>query len=105
VGALVTLDLPVDAPALTLPWIITIGPLRDEDDWEAVVCGPYERDHALALASAVVADEDLMAVVEPVQPHLTADRIRDLRRRPARHVRRVRRVRRVQSRRRGGGRC
>lgn len=72
-----TLDLPADAPALTLPWIITIGPLRDEDVWEAVVCGPYERAHALALASAVVADEDLMAVVEPVQPHLTADRIRD----------------------------
>jgi len=72
----VTLDLPADAPALTLPWIITIGPLRDEDDWEAVVCGPYERAHALALASAVVADEDLMAVVEPVQPHLTADQIR-----------------------------
>ena len=71
-----TLDLPADAPALTLPWIITIGPLRDEDDWEAVVCGPYERAHALALASAVVADEDLMAVVEPVQPHLTADQIR-----------------------------
>jgi len=72
----VTLDLPADAPALTLPWIITIGPLRDEDGWEAVVCGPYERAHALALASAVVADEDLMAVVEPVQPHLTADQIR-----------------------------
>ena len=71
-----TLDLPADAPALTLPWIITIGPLRDEDGWEAVVCGPYERGHAMALASAVVADEDLMAVVGPLQPHLTADQIR-----------------------------
>jgi hypothetical protein len=76
VGALVTLDLPADAPALTLPWIITIGPLSDDDEWEAVVCGPYERAHALALAEAVVADEDLMAVVEPLQPHLTADQIR-----------------------------
>jgi hypothetical protein len=72
----VTLDLPADAPALTLPWIITIGPLSDDDEWEAVVCGPYERAHALALAEAVVADEDLMAVVEPLQPYLTADQIR-----------------------------
>lgn len=75
VGALVTLDLPADAPALTLPWIITFGPMNDEEEWEPVVCGPYERAHALALAEAVVADEDLMAVVEPLQPHVTVDQI------------------------------
>jgi hypothetical protein len=75
VGALVTLDLPADAPALTLPWIITFGPLNDEEEWEPVVCGPYERAHALALAEAVVADEDLMAVVEPLQPHVTVAQI------------------------------
>ena len=75
VGALVTLDLPADAPALTLPWIITFGPMNDEEEWEPVVCGPYERSHALALAEAVVADEDLMAVVEPLQPHVTAEQI------------------------------
>jgi hypothetical protein len=75
VGALVTLDLPADAPALTLPWIITFGPLDDEEEWEPVVCGPYERAHALALAEAVVADEDLMAVVEPLQPHVTVAQI------------------------------
>src|SRR6185437_13834200 len=75
VGALVTLDLPADAPALTLPWIITFGPMDDEEEWEPVVCGPYERAHALALAEAVVADEDLMAVVEPLQPHVTAEQI------------------------------
>ncbi|UWP83638.1 hypothetical protein [Dactylosporangium fulvum] len=74
-GALVTLDLPADAPALTLPWIITFGPLDDEEEWEPVVCGPYERAHALALAEAVVADEDLMAVVEPLQPHVTVAQI------------------------------
>ena len=68
VGTLVTLDLPDDSPALTLPWIITFGPLDDEEMWEPVVCGPYERAHALALAEAVVADEELMAVVEPLQP-------------------------------------
>ena len=76
VGALVTLDLPADSPALTLPWIITFGPLSDDDEWEPVVCGPYERPHALAMAEAVVADADLMAVVEPLQPHISIDRIR-----------------------------
>jgi hypothetical protein len=76
VGALVTLDLPADAPALTMPWIITFGPLDDNEEWEPVVCGPYERAHALALAETVVADEELMAVVEPLQPHVTVDQIR-----------------------------
>jgi hypothetical protein len=75
VGTLVTLNLPADAPAHSLPWIITIGPLADEEEWEPVVCGPYEREHALALAEAVVADAELMAVVEPVQPHVTVDQI------------------------------
>ncbi|WP_203904554.1 hypothetical protein [Virgisporangium aliadipatigenens] len=75
-GTLVTLDLPDDAPALNLPWIITFGPLDDDEVWEPVVCGPYERAHALALAEAVVADEDLMAVVEPLQPAVTVDQIK-----------------------------
>jgi hypothetical protein len=76
VGALVTLDLPEDSPALTLPWIITFGPIDDSDEWEPVVCGPYERAHAMALAETVVADEELMAVVEPVLPHASVDEIR-----------------------------
>jgi hypothetical protein len=76
VGTLVTLDLPDDSPALTLPWIITFGPLNDEEEWEPVVCGPYERPHAMALAESVVADEELMAVVEPLQPHVSVDQIR-----------------------------
>ncbi|PWU52316.1 hypothetical protein DLE60_11280 [Micromonospora globispora] len=75
-GALVTLDLPDDSPILGLPWIITFGPLGDADEWEPVVCGPYERPHALALAEAVVADEQLMAVVEPLLPALSAEEIR-----------------------------
>lgn len=77
VGALVTLDLPDDSPMLDLPWIITFGPLGDADEWEPVVCGPYERPHALALAESVVADEQLMAVVEPLLPAVSADEIRD----------------------------
>ncbi|GIE99159.1 hypothetical protein [Paractinoplanes rishiriensis] len=76
-GTLVTLDLPVDSPVADLPWVITIGSLGDEEDWEPVVCGPYERAHALALAQAVVADEDLMAVVEPLLPRADAEAIRD----------------------------
>jgi ABC-type Zn2+ transport system substrate-binding protein/surface adhesin len=76
VGALVTLDLADDSPVLSLPWIITFGPLDDSDEWEPVVCGPYERAHALALAETVVADEELMAVVEPVLPHASVDEIR-----------------------------
>ena len=75
-GALVTLELPADSPTLDLPWIITFGPLNDDEEWEPVVCGPYERQHALALAEAVVADEELMAVVEPLQPHVSPDEIR-----------------------------
>jgi hypothetical protein len=76
VGTLVTLELPPDSPVLALPWIITFGPLSDGEDWEPVVCGPYEHDHAMALAESVVADEELMAVVEPLQPHVSIDRIR-----------------------------
>lgn len=72
-----TLDLPPDSPVAGLPWVITIGPLGDEEDWEPVVCGPYERVHALALAQAVVADEQLMAVVEPLLPLVGAEAIRD----------------------------
>jgi hypothetical protein len=77
VGALVTLDLPADSPVLTLPWIVTIGPLSEDEEWDAVVCGPYERAHALALAEEVVADEELMAVVEPVIAHLSVEAIRE----------------------------
>lgn len=75
-GALVTLDLPDDSPMLGLPWIITFGPLGDADEWEPVVCGPYERPHALALAEVVVAEERLMAVVEPLLPAVSVDEIR-----------------------------
>jgi hypothetical protein len=77
VGALVTLQLPPDSPIRELPWIITFGPLTEAEDWEPVVCGPYERPHALALAEEVVADEELMAVVEPLLGYAAPDEIRD----------------------------
>jgi hypothetical protein len=72
-----TLSLPPDSPVADLPWVITIGSLGDDEDWEPLVCGPYERGHALALAQAVVADEELMAVVEPLLPLIDAEAIRD----------------------------
>jgi len=77
VGTLVTLHLPPDSPVANLPWIITIGALGDDEEWEPLVCGPYERPHALALAQAVVAEEDLMAVVEPLLPLADAAAIRN----------------------------
>ncbi|WP_345634294.1 hypothetical protein [Rugosimonospora acidiphila] len=76
-GTLVTLELPDDSPVLSMPWIITFGPLSDEEEWEPVVCGPYERPHALAMAEEIVADDELMAVVEPLLPLVELDRIRE----------------------------
>ena len=62
---------------LSMPWIITFGP-EDDLEWDAVVCGPYEREHALALAAEIAADqEDLTAVVEPLLPLVEVDRIRE----------------------------
>ena len=76
VGTLVTLHLPPGSPVAGLPWVITIGSLGDAEDWEPLVCGPYEHGHALALARAVAADDELMAVVEPVLPLDGVDAIR-----------------------------
>ncbi len=71
-----TLELPAESPVRDLPWIITYGPLNDDEDWEPVVCGPYERVHALALAEEVIADEQLMAVVEPLMAFTGPDQMR-----------------------------
>src|SRR5690242_4279413 len=76
VGVLVTLELADDSPMIGLPWIITFGPNTDEESWEPVVVGPYERAHALALAEEIVADDELMAVVEPLLPFTSVDEIR-----------------------------
>jgi hypothetical protein len=77
VGELMTLELPADSPLLDLPWIITIGPLSDDEEWDAIVAGPYEYGHALALAEEIVTDEPLLAVVEPVTPHVSVEAIRE----------------------------
>ncbi|MEU4618765.1 hypothetical protein AB0G04_02135 [Actinoplanes sp. NPDC023801] len=75
-GTLVTLHLPPGSPIAEQPWVITIGSLDDLEEWEPIVCGPYEHQHALALARAVVSDDDLMAVVEPMLPLDGVDAIR-----------------------------
>lgn len=71
-----TLQLADDSPVRDLPWVVTFGPLDDDEEWDPVVCGPYERGHALGLAEAVVTDEPLMAVVEPLLARVSAAEIR-----------------------------
>lgn len=71
-----TLGPPAGSSEPDLPWIVTFAPLGDEAEWEPVVFGPYERPHALGLAEAVAADEDLMAVVEPLLPYASLAEIR-----------------------------
>jgi hypothetical protein len=71
-----TMELADDAPQHSLPWIITLGPFEDDEDWDPVVCGPYERAHALALAQSLIAESDLIAVVEPMLPATSLDEIR-----------------------------
>lgn len=75
-GTLVTLHLPPGSPIAERPWVITFGSLDESEDWEPIVCGPYEHQHALALARAVVIDDDLMAVVEPMLPLTGVEAIR-----------------------------
>ncbi|HEX5740258.1 MAG TPA: hypothetical protein VFY17_01745 [Pilimelia sp.] len=75
-GALVTVDVAPDAAEDRLPWLITFGPFADQGAWEPVVCGPYERAHAIGLAGAVAADEDVVAVVEPMWPKVSPAEIR-----------------------------
>jgi hypothetical protein len=75
VGELMTLDLPPDSPLLELPWILTIAPASEDADWDPIVFGPYEREHALALGAEVVDGLDLVAVVEPIFPHVSAEAI------------------------------
>lgn len=71
-----TFEFPEGAPQNDQPWIITFGPRDSSEDWEPVVCGPYERAHALALAQNLLSDTDIMGVVEPLLPATTLDEIR-----------------------------
>lgn len=55
------------------PWAVTFEP-SGGDEWDSFICGPYERDHAVALAEAVALEENgVLAVVMPMLPALSAD--------------------------------
>ena len=65
-----------EASFADLPWLVTFEPDDDEagQQWDSFSCGPYLRDHALAIAEAVAFEQDgVIAVVAPVLPALTPE--------------------------------
>ncbi|HEX4225618.1 MAG TPA: hypothetical protein VHZ97_24850 [Pseudonocardiaceae bacterium] len=77
-GAVISFEVDEDDEAsfADLPWLVTFEPDDDEagQQWDSFSCGPYLRDHALAIAEAVAFDQDgVIAVVAPVLPALTPE--------------------------------
>ncbi len=65
-----------EASFADLPWLVTFEPDDDEasQQWDSFSCGPYLRDHALAIAEAVAFEQEgVLAVVSPVLPALTPE--------------------------------
>ncbi|MEU7480303.1 hypothetical protein AB0A63_30290 [Lentzea sp. NPDC042327] len=63
-----------DSEVNEFPWTVTFEPSGGEE-WDSFICGPYERDHAVALAEAVALDDTeggVLAVVAPMLPALSA---------------------------------
>ncbi|MBW4721774.1 hypothetical protein [Saccharothrix obliqua] len=57
-----------EADVAGLPWAVTFEASAGEE-WDSFVCGPYQRDEAVALAESVVAEgRGVTAVVEPLLP-------------------------------------
>jgi hypothetical protein len=78
VGAVISFEVDEqdEASFADLPWLVTFEPDDDEasQQWDSFSCGPYLRDHALAIAEAVAFEQDgVIAVVSPVLPALTPD--------------------------------
>jgi hypothetical protein len=78
VGAVISFEVDEEDEAsfADLPWLVTFEPDDDEagQQWDSFSCGPYLRDHALAIAEAVAFEQDgVIAVVAPVLPALTPD--------------------------------
>jgi hypothetical protein len=72
-GGVIIYEPDDDSPVMEFPWAVSFEPSGGEE-WDSFVCGPYERDHAIALAEAVALEEDgVLAVVEPMLPALSAD--------------------------------
>lgn len=77
-GAVISFEVDEEDEAsfADLPWLVTFEPDDDEagQQWDSFSCGPYLRDHALAIAEAVAFEQDgVIAVVAPVLPALTPD--------------------------------
>ncbi|NUT92185.1 MAG: hypothetical protein HOY78_09145 [Saccharothrix sp.] len=67
-GGVVVYEPDDDAEVEGLPWAITFEASAGEE-WASFVCGPYERDEAVALAEEVIAEgRGVSAVVEPLLP-------------------------------------
>lgn len=77
-GAVISFEVDEEDEAsfADLPWLVTFEPDDDEagQQWDSFTCGPYLRDHALAIAEAVAFEQDgVIAVVAPVLPALTPE--------------------------------
>lgn len=77
-GAVISFEVDEEDEAsfADLPWLVTFEPDDDEagQQWDSFSCGPYLRDHALAIAEAVAFEQDgVLAVVSPIMPALTPD--------------------------------
>ena len=77
-GAVISFEVDEEDEAsfADLPWLVTFEPDDDEasQQWDSFSCGPYLRDHALAIAEAVAFEQDgVIAVVAPILPALTPE--------------------------------
>ena len=73
-GGVIIYEPEEDSDVNEFPWTVTFEP-SGGDDWDSFICGPYERDHAVALAEAVALDDaegGVLAIVKPMLPALVA---------------------------------
>ncbi|ANZ35353.1 hypothetical protein BBK82_03880 [Lentzea guizhouensis] len=73
-GGVIIYEPEEDSEINEFPWTVTFEPSGGEE-WDSFICGPYERDHAVALAEAVALDDTeggVLAVVAPMLPALSA---------------------------------
>ncbi len=74
-GGVIIYEPEEDAEVNEFPWTVSFEP-SGGDEWDSFICGPYERDHAVALAEAVALDDPeggVLAIVKPMLPALSAE--------------------------------
>ncbi|SDH37676.1 hypothetical protein SAMN05216553_12099 [Lentzea fradiae] len=74
-GGVIIYEPEEDSDVNEFPWTVTFEP-SGGDEWDSFICGPYERDHAVALAEAVALDDaegGVLAIVKPMLPALSAE--------------------------------